>query len=105
VLFEPLSQNNIRKIVDIQFRHIQRMLLEQGITLDATDEALTKLGAEGFDPAFGARPLKRVLQRRILNELSKGILSGHIAKDAVIMMELNGNGEIVFENVGGGVEI
>ncbi|HEV7347542.1 ATP-dependent chaperone ClpB [Telluribacter sp.] len=105
VLFEPLTQNNIRKIVDIQFRHIQRMLLDQGITLDATDEALTKLGEEGFDPAFGARPLKRVLQRRILNELSKGILSGHIAKDAVIMMEVNNDGEIAFENVGGGVEI
>ncbi|GAB3166836.1 ATP-dependent chaperone ClpB [Telluribacter humicola] len=105
VLFEPLTQGNIRKIVDIQFRQIQRTLLEQSITLDATDEALTKLGEEGFDPAFGARPLKRVLQRRILNELSKGILSGQIAKDAVIMMEVNDDGEIAFENVGGGVEI
>ncbi|WP_247235257.1 ATP-dependent chaperone ClpB [Telluribacter sp. SYSU D00476] len=105
VLFEPLTQGNIRKIVDIQFRQIQRTLQEQGITLDATDEALAKLGEEGFDPAFGARPLKRVLQRRILNELSKGILSGQIAKDAVIMMEVNNDGEIAFENVGGGVEI
>jgi ATP-dependent Clp protease ATP-binding subunit ClpB len=105
VLFEPLTQQNIRKIVDIQFKGIQKMLAEQGITLDATDEALTKLGEEGFDPVFGARPLKRVLQRRILNELSKGILSGQVAKDAVIMMELDDAGEISFENISGGVEI
>ncbi|WP_373514283.1 ATP-dependent Clp protease ATP-binding subunit, partial [Persicitalea sp.] len=105
VLFEPLTRENIRKIVDIQFKGIQKMLAEQGITLDATDESLTKLGEEGFDPAFGARPLKRVLQRSILNELSKGILSGQVAKDAVIMMELNDAGEISFENVSGGVEI
>ncbi len=105
VLFEPLTQQNIRKIVDIQFKGIQKMLAEQGITLDATDEALTKLGEDGFDPAFGARPLQRVMQRSILNELSKGILSGEVAKDAVIMMELNDNGGISFENVSGGVEI
>ena len=105
VLFEPLSRDNIRKIVDIQFKGIQKMLAEQGITLDATDEALSKMGEEGFDPAFGARPLKRVLQRSILNELSKGILSGMVAKDAIIMMELNDDGEIAFENVSGGVEI
>jgi ATP-dependent Clp protease ATP-binding subunit ClpB len=101
VLFEPLSMKNIQKIVEIQFRGIQNLLREQGITLDATDEALQKLGEEGFDPAFGARPLKRVLQRKILNELSKGILSGKVAKDAVIMMEINSEGNISFENVSG----
>ena len=100
VLFEPLSMKNIRKIVDIQFKGIQKMLMEQGVTLDSTDEALTKLGEDGFDPAFGARPLKRVLQRKILNELSKGILSGQVAKDSVIMMELNSDGDLIFENVG-----
>ncbi len=105
VLFEPLTQKNIRKIVEIQFRSIQKALEEQAITLDATESALDKLGDEGFDPAFGARPLKRVLQRRILNELSKGILSGKIAKDAVIVMDVNSDGEFSFENVGGDVEI
>ncbi|PWJ59398.1 ATP-dependent Clp protease ATP-binding subunit ClpB [Dyadobacter jejuensis] len=99
VLFEPLSMKNIRKIVDIQFKGIQQLLSEQGITLDASEEALTKLGEEGFDPNFGARPLKRVLQRKILNELSKGILRGTVAKDTVIMMELDNNGELAFENV------
>ena len=99
VLFDPLGRDNLKQIVRIQFNHIKDLLAEQGVTLDATDEALVKLSEEGYDPAFGARPLKRVLQRRILNELSKQILSGKIQKDAVIMMELNEEGEVVFENI------
>ena len=99
VLFDPLGRDNLKQIVRIQFNHIKDLLAEQGVTLDATDEALVKLSEEGYDPAFGARPLKRVLQRRILNELSKQILSGKIQKDAVIMMELNDEGEVVFENI------
>ncbi|MFD2933062.1 ATP-dependent chaperone ClpB [Spirosoma flavum] len=105
VMFEPLTQANIRKIVDIQFRQIKQRLSENGIQLDATDEALTKLGEEGFDPQFGARPLKRVLQRRVLNELSKGILSGEVKKDSVVLMELNNNGEIAFTNLDANAEI
>ncbi|WP_259014725.1 ATP-dependent chaperone ClpB [Emticicia fluvialis] len=100
VLFEPLSKLNLQKIIGIQFKQIQSRVAEQGITLEATDEVLAKLGEEGYDPSFGARPLKRVLQRKILNELSKGILSGKVHKDSVIMMELGDDGEIVFENVG-----
>lgn len=99
VLFDPLGRDNLKQIVRIQFNHIKDLLAEQGVTLDATDEALVKLSEEGYDPAFGARPLKRVLQRRILNELSKQILSGKIQKDAVIMMELNDEGEVIFENI------
>ena len=100
VLFEPLSKQNLQKIIGIQFKQIQERVAEQGITLEATDEVLAKLGEEGYDPSFGARPLKRVLQRKILNELSKGILAGKVHKDSVIMMELDSSGEIVFENVG-----
>jgi ATP-dependent Clp protease ATP-binding subunit ClpB len=99
VLFDPLSHDNLKQIVRIQFNHIKTLLAEQGVTIDATDEALVKLSEEGYEPAFGARPLKRVLQKRILNELSKQILSGKITKDSVIMMELGENGEVVFENV------
>ncbi len=99
VLFDPLSHDNLKQIVRIQFNHIKDLLAEQGVTLDATDEALLKLTEEGYEPAFGARPLKRVLQRRILNELSKQILSGKITKDSVIMMELGENGEVIFENI------
>ena len=74
--------------------------MEQGIILEASQEALNALATEGYDPQFGARPLKRVIQKRILNTLSKEILANTILKDQVIMMELDKNGEIVFENVG-----
>lgn len=102
VLFEPLTKENLHKIISIQFKQIQSRVAEQGITLEASDEVLAKLGDEGYDPSFGARPLKRVLQRKILNELSKDILAGKVQKDSVIMMELDNEGEIVFENVGNG---
>ena len=105
VMFEPLTQANIRKIVDIQFRQIKQRLAENGIQLDATDEALTKLGEEGFDPIFGARPLKRVLQRRVLNELSKAILANDVKKDSVVLMELNNDGEIAFTNLDAEIEM
>lgn len=105
VMFEPLTRANIRKIVDIQFRGIRQRLAENGIQLDATDEALTKIGEEGFDPQFGARPLKRVLQRRVLNELSKSILSGEVKKDSVVLMELDSEGEIAFTNLDAEIEL
>ncbi|MDQ1089254.1 ATP-dependent chaperone ClpB [Siphonobacter sp. SORGH_AS_1065] len=105
VLFEPLNAKNIRKIVAIQFRQIQRRLLEQGIILEATDEALEKIAEEGYEPNFGARPLKRVLQKRILNALSKDILGGRVGKDSVILMNLDDAGEISFENVDGTLEV
>jgi ATP-dependent Clp protease ATP-binding subunit ClpB len=100
VLFDPLSRSNIRQIVEIQFVGIKNRLAEQGITLEASVEVLDKLGEEGFDPVFGARPLKRVIQRRVLNELSKRILANEIDKDAVIMMELSADGnQIEFQNL------
>ncbi|MBO0929823.1 ATP-dependent chaperone ClpB [Fibrella aquatilis] len=105
VLFEPLTKANIRQIVSIQFKQIQQRLAESGIQLDATDDALNKLGEEGFDPTFGARPLKRVLQRRVLNALSKEILAGHVKKDSIVLMDVDTDGEVTFENVGGEIEI
>jgi ATP-dependent Clp protease ATP-binding subunit ClpB len=99
VLFDPLTKINIRRIVQIQFKQIQARLAEQGITLEASDVVLDKLGEEGYDITFGARPLKRVLQRKVLNELSKEILSGKVQKDSVVMMELGTEGEIIFENI------
>lgn len=99
VMFEPLSKNNLRKIIEIQFKQIQERLQEQGIVLEASDEALTFLADEGYDPTMGARPLKRVLQRRILNELSKLILGNTIQKDSVVLMELDSNQQLRFVNV------
>ncbi|UOG75643.1 ATP-dependent chaperone ClpB [Hymenobacter tibetensis] len=98
VMFQPLKRREIRKIVDIQFRQIQQRLEEAGIRLEATDEVLDFLGEQGFDPQFGARPLKRVLQRLVLNELSKDILSGRVSKDAVVEAVLE-DGQIRFLNV------
>ena len=98
VMFQPLSRREIRQIVNIQFRQIQQRLDEAGIRLEATDEVLDYLGEAGFDPQFGARPLKRVLQRQVLNELSKEILSGHVSKDAVVEAVLE-DGGIRFNNV------
>ncbi|AMR27036.1 ATP-dependent chaperone ClpB [Hymenobacter psoromatis] len=98
VLFQPLNRREIRKIVDIQFRQIQQRLAEAGISLEATGEVLDYLGEQGFDPQFGARPLKRVLQRVILNELSKEILSGRVSKDTVVEAVLE-DGGVRFENV------
>jgi len=98
VMFQPLKRKEIRKIVDIQFRQIQQRLNEAGIRLEATDEVLDFLGEAGFDPQFGARPLKRVLQRLVLNELSKDILSGRVSKDAVVEAVLE-DGGIRFNNV------
>ncbi|MDF7809835.1 ATP-dependent chaperone ClpB [Hymenobacter sp. YC55] len=98
VMFQPLKRKEIRRIVDIQFRQIQQRLEEAGIRLEATDEVLDFLGEQGFDPQFGARPLKRVLQRLVLNELSKDILSGRVSKDAVVEAVLE-DGQIRFLNV------
>jgi ATP-dependent Clp protease ATP-binding subunit ClpB len=98
VMFQPLKRKEIRKIVDIQFKQIQQRLQEAGISLEATDEVLDYLGEQGFDPQFGARPLKRVIQRVILNELSKEILSGKVSKDAVVEAVLE-DGAVRFENV------
>ncbi|ALD21723.1 ATP-dependent chaperone ClpB [Hymenobacter sp. DG25A] len=99
VMFQPLKRKEIRKIVDIQFKQIQHRLEEAGIRLEATDEVLDYLGEQGFDPQFGARPLKRVIQRLVLNELSKDILSGRVSKDSVVEAVLEDGHQIRFNNV------
>jgi ATP-dependent Clp protease ATP-binding subunit ClpB len=82
IMFTPLSRDEISDIVKLQFKQVQHTLADMGISIDASDEALDWLAQLGYDPQFGARPLKRVIQKRILNELSKQILSGRIDKDA-----------------------
>ena len=99
VLFEPLTEEHARKILAIQFKEVQKRLAEQNITLEATEVALSKLAKDGYDPNYGGRPMKRVLQRAVLNELSKAILSGKIKKDSAMMMDLDGAGELIFENI------
>ncbi|QKJ30388.1 ATP-dependent chaperone ClpB [Mucilaginibacter mali] len=97
IMFTPLSRDEIGDIVKLQFRHVQQTLAEMGITLDASEEALDWLAQLGYDPQFGARPLKRVIQKRILNELSKQILAGKVDKDAKIKLDMFDN-QFVFLN-------
>jgi len=87
IMFTPLSRNEIGAIVQLQFKQLQDTLNEMGISIKATDAALEWLGQLGYDPQFGARPLKRVIQKKVLNELSKQILSGKINKDSNIKLD------------------
>ena len=87
IMFTPLNRSEIRNIVDLQFKHVQETLAEMGVEIEASTEALDWLSELGYDPQFGARPLKRVIQKRILNELSKEILSGKIDKDSKIKLD------------------
>ncbi len=105
IMFRPLTRNDLRKIVSIQFDQIRKRLIDNGIKIDISDSALDRLGKLGFDPQFGARPLKRVIQREILNELSKEILTGRVNKDAVIFVDLKNEVEFEFINLGQTVEI
>jgi ATP-dependent Clp protease ATP-binding subunit ClpB len=85
--------------VEIQFGLIKQRLLENGVKLDISDAALDRLAKLGFDPQFGARPLKRVLQREILNELSKQILAGKVNKDSIILVDMKSDVEFEFVNL------
>ncbi|MDX1721231.1 MAG: AAA family ATPase, partial [Salegentibacter mishustinae] len=97
IMFSPLTQKDIRKIVSLQLKGVKKMLEKQHIVLDATDEAISFLASRGFDPQFGARPVKRVVQREVLNKLSKEILAGNIKTDSIILID-EFNEELVFRN-------
>lgn len=97
IMFTPLTQSNIRQIVEFQLKGVSKMLEHQHITLDATPEAIDYLAKKGYDPEFGARPVKRVVQREVLNELSKEILSGKITTDSIILLDSFDN-KLVFRN-------
>ncbi|HRI80275.1 MAG TPA: AAA family ATPase, partial [Cyclobacteriaceae bacterium] len=99
VMFRPLARKDIRKIVSIQVALIQHRLAESGLHIEVSKEAVDRLAKLGYDPQFGARPLKRVLQREILNELSKQILAGKVSKDSVIQIGLKNEVEFEFLNV------
>ncbi|HQZ23859.1 MAG TPA: ATP-dependent chaperone ClpB [Flavobacterium sp.] len=97
VMFTPLTNANIAQIVGLQLKSVTRMLAQQGITMDATPEAIAYLSEKGYDPQFGARPVKRVIQRDVLNELSKEILSGKITTDSIVLIDAF-DGKLVFRN-------
>jgi ATP-dependent Clp protease ATP-binding subunit ClpB len=104
IMFRPLNRADIRKIVDIQVDLVVKRLNESGVSLDISESARDRIAKLGFDPQYGARPLKRVLQREILNELSKQILSGAVVRDSVIYVDLRNETDFTFENVSGELE-
>jgi ATP-dependent Clp protease ATP-binding subunit ClpB len=97
IMFTPLSRDEIGDIVKLQFAGIQKMLKDMGISLSATEEALEWLGELGYDPQFGARPLKRVIQKEILNQLSKDILAGKVNKEEDLLLRLDDHKQFCFE--------
>lgn len=97
IMFTPLTKEDIIKIVGLQLKGLTKMLSKQHITLDATQEAIAYLAQRGFDPQYGARPVKRVIQKEVMNELSKEILSGKITTESIILLD-SFNDALVFRN-------
>lgn len=97
VMFTPLSHNDIRQIVELQLKYVIKMLAQQHIVLAATPEAIDYLATKGYDVEFGARPVKRVVQREVLNQLSKEILAGTITTESILLLD-SFDGKLVFRN-------
>ena len=97
IMFEPLTREDVNDIVKIQFKQIAQRLAEQHITISATDEAIDWLAQLGYDPHYGARPVKRVMQKQILNELSKQLLADTVNKDKEIVVDMIDN-KFIFLN-------
>ena len=97
IMFTPLNEEEIRQIVSLQLNGVKSMLAQNGVALNFTNEALAFITDKGYDPQFGARPVKRVIQRYVLNELSKALLSGRIDKNHPITIDSNGT-ELIFKN-------
>ena len=97
ILFSPLTRNNIETIVSLQLDQVKQILKNQDITLDATEQAIAYLAEKGYQPEFGARPVKRVIQKEVLNQLSKEILAGKITTDSIILLD-SFDEKLVFRN-------
>ncbi len=97
IMFTPLNKENIHDIVGLQLKNVFKMVAKQNITLDATNEAIAYLAEKGFEPQYGARPVKRVIQKEVLNQLSKEILSGNVNTNSVILLDAF-NDMLVFRN-------
>ncbi|PWK19535.1 ATP-dependent chaperone ClpB [Xanthomarina spongicola] len=97
IMFTPLTKDNITDIVGLQLKGLTKMLAQQNITFDATKEAIAYLAEKGYNPEYGARPVKRVIQKEVLNALSKEILSGEVTTDSIILLDAFDN-KLVFRN-------
>jgi ATP-dependent Clp protease ATP-binding subunit ClpB len=97
IMFAPLNESEIKQIVELQLNGVQKQLAGNGVDLQITEKAIDLIASEGFDPQFGARPVKRAIQRHILNPLSKDILAGKINHQQTMVVDAE-NGELVFRN-------
>jgi ATP-dependent Clp protease ATP-binding subunit ClpB len=97
VMFAPLTREQIKDIVRLQFEGFQRMLKKQQIDIQVTEQAVQALADQGYDPHYGARPVKRVIQKTVINELSRDILAGKINRDKPVWVDYDG-GQMVFSN-------
>ncbi len=97
VMFSPLTKEHIKEIVKIQMKQLQKQLNEKQITIDISPQGIATLALKGYDPQYGARPLKRVIQKEVLNKLSKAILGGDIHTDSVVLID-SFEGEIIFRS-------
>ena len=97
IMFTPLSKSSIKEIVDLQLNQLRKLVSKQNITLDATQEAVAYLAEKGYDPQFGARPVKRLIQKEVLNGLSKEILAGRITADSIVLLD-SFDDKLVFRN-------
>ena len=95
IMFEPLSQTDIREILRMQMHDLQEKLLENGVTIEFTQEFEDYMSTKGYEPAYGARPIKRLMQKELINLLAKAILDGHVHRDTVIKVTIQ-DGQIVF---------
>ena len=98
IMFRPLNRHEIEEIVEMQIKGVQKMLEHNGITLEVTRKALSLLAEDGYDPEFGARPVKRVIHREVLNRLSKDILAQKIDKDRPIVIDVDAEDQLIFKN-------
>ena len=104
VMFTPLNASEIKEIVGLQLKGVTKLLAKQGIVIDATEQAIDLLAKKGYDPQYGARPVKRVIQREVLNELSKQILSAKIVTDSIVLIDAFED-DLVFRNQTDSVEV
>jgi ATP-dependent Clp protease ATP-binding subunit ClpB len=98
VMFRPLAISEIREIVRMQFGRVSRILEEKGISSELSERAVAWLAEKGFDPLFGARPVKRLIQKEIVNELSRQVIAGNIDRSKKVRIDVQG-GELVITNV------
>ena len=94
IMFEPLSQTDIREILKMQMRDLQEKLAENGVTVEFTQEFEDYMSTKGYEPAYGARPIKRLMQKELINILAKSILEGKVRRDSVILIDVS-DGQIV----------